>query len=276
MIGTNLAITTKNYAVAGGVTYDADAQAYFTANTAITSDADKNAINTFYLGLKSDGIYTKIKAMYLPIWGSAAACKWNLKDPRDLDAAFRLTFTTGWTYSSSGITPLNAYATTFLQPNTNFNTTDYNHLSFYSGTSTSIVDDYVMGALQPGRANLMIIRDTSNFCGFYADYNTATYRQCSLNTNTDGRGFYVGTQNGTSIKIFKNNTLLAQNTGVSISGTPPIYSIVIGAVNSSGTPTAYSNKQCRFASIGTKLSDTEATNFYTRVNTLMTYFGINV
>ena len=42
MIGTNLAITTKSYAVAGGVTYDADALAYFTANTAITSDADKN------------------------------------------------------------------------------------------------------------------------------------------------------------------------------------------------------------------------------------------
>jgi len=79
-----------------------------------------------------------------------------------------------------------------------------------------------------------------------------------------------------SIKLFKNNSLLAQNTGISVSGTPPIYSIVIGAVNSSGTPTAYSNKQCRFSSIGDKLTEADASNFYTRVNTLMTYFGINV
>jgi hypothetical protein len=51
----SLGITPRDYSVKNGVTYDADALAYFNANTAITSAADKNAINTFYLGLKSDG-----------------------------------------------------------------------------------------------------------------------------------------------------------------------------------------------------------------------------
>ena len=120
----SLGITPRDYSAAGGVTYDTDALAYFTANTSITSAADKNAINTFYLGLKSDGIYTKMKAMYLPIWGSAASSKWNLINNRTFD----LSFTTGWTYSSSGITPngTSAYADTFLIPSTNFaNTKNY-------------------------------------------------------------------------------------------------------------------------------------------------------
>ena len=95
-------------------TYDADAQAYFNVNTAITSAADKNAINTFYLGLKSDNIYTKIYWMILPIWTTALNSKWNLINNRTYD----MTFSSGWTYASNGITPLNAFADTFLIPST--------------------------------------------------------------------------------------------------------------------------------------------------------------
>ncbi len=96
----SLGLTPRDYSVAGGaVAYDTDAQAYFTANTAITSAADKNAINTFYLGLKSDGIYTKIKAMYLPLWSTATNNKWNLVNPLDTNGAFRLTFATGMTFT---------------------------------------------------------------------------------------------------------------------------------------------------------------------------------
>ena len=147
MIGTNLAITTKNYAVAGGVTYDADALAYFTANTAITSDADKNAINTFYSGLKTDGVYSKINAMYLPLWSSATANKWNLINPVDTNGGYRLTFSTGWTHASTGMTPngTSAYADTFLSTSvTGLNT---GHLSYYSRTNTTITG-IEMGALK--------------------------------------------------------------------------------------------------------------------------------
>ncbi len=44
MIGIGKNLFKGNVKAGGGaVAYDTDAQAYFTANTAITSDADKNA-----------------------------------------------------------------------------------------------------------------------------------------------------------------------------------------------------------------------------------------
>jgi len=282
MIGTNLAITTKNYANAGGaVAYDADALAYFTANTAITNDADKNAINTFYLGLKSDGIYTKIKAMYLPIWGSAAACKWNLVNPLDTNAAFRLTFTTGWTYSSGGITPTNAYASTFLIPGTNL-TNNNSHISVYlrtnsdnTGADIGIQDDMGVGVVQ---STYYLIPRNSNI--LYGTIQTNDPNRIS-GANTDSRGFYITSRtSSTSLKQYKNSSIFGTNTNAS-TGTRARYSMPLGAlryINDAGSDTYgdYSNRQQSFASIGDGLTDTEASNFYTRVNTLMTYFGINV
>ena len=270
----SLGLTLRDYSVAGGaVAYDADAQAYFTANTAITSTADKNAINNFYLGLKSDGIYTKITAMYLPLWSSATNNKWNLKNPLDTNGAYRLTFSTGWTHSSSGMTPngSSAYADTFLT--TSVIGLNSGHLSYYSRTNST--GSYTeMGALQnlPNSYTDIGI----NFTGFgafirYNDNGGTTYA-----TNANTTGFYIGSrQSNTLLKLFKNGSsiLTSNNTANSTSSTRNIY---IGAVNNVGTAAYFTNRQCSFSSIGTGLTDTDASNFYTRVNTLMTYFGINV
>lgn len=246
--------------------YDPDAQAYFNANTTITSAADKNAINTFYLGLKSDGVYTKIKAMYLPIWGSAAACKWNLVNPLDTNAAFRLIFTTGWTFSSSGMTPLNAYSDTFLIPSIIL-TLNSAHISYYSRTSAS--GSYDMGSQIVGAGLTLGIRDAG-----YTFIRVNTYGAGTESNilNADGKGFYQANRNLSNIQsIIKNNTI--NNFSVN-SVSRPTNNIFIGAINN--PIIYYGNKQCSFASIGDGLTDTEASNFYTRVNTLMTYFGINV
>lgn len=265
----SLGLSPRDYSVAGGaIAYDTDAQAYFTANTAITSDADKNAINTFYLGLKSDGIYTKIKAMYLPIWGSAATSKWNLKDPRDLDAAFRLTFTTGWAYSSGGITPngTSSYANTFLTPSIIL-TLNSAHISYYSRTSAN--GSYDMGSQIVGAGLTLDIRDAGST---YIRVNTTGAGTESNILNADGKGFYQANRNLSNIQsIIKNNTI--NNFSVN-SVSRPTNNIFIGAINN--PIIYYGNKQCSFSSIGDGLTDAEATNFYNRVQTLMTYFGINV
>lgn len=275
MIGTNLAITTKNYSVTGGVTYDADALAYFTANTAITSDADKNAINTFYLGLKSDGIYTKIKAMYLPIWGSASASKWNLVNPADTDAAFRLTFATGMTFTSSGMTPngSSAYANTYYQTNN----LDINsiHLSVYLRTNITSGTQAEFGSLKT-TATVSYTDFSPNLSNLGAYFRGNDGAAPTYVTNTNTTGFYIGSRTASNVKkIFKNsNVLQTLNTVTTAKNTINIY---LSAVNQNGTSTIYySTRQQCFASIGDGLTDAEATNLSSRVNTLMTYFGINV
>ncbi len=261
--------------------YDGDAANYFRANTAITSPLDKRAISDFYLGLKSDGIYTKIKAMYLPIWGSAASSKWNLINPLDTNAAFRLTFTTGWTYSSGGMTPTNAYASTFLIPGTNL-TNNNSHISVYlrtnsdnTGTDIGIQDDMGVGVLQ---SSYYLIPRYSNT--LYGTIQTDDANRVS-GSNTDSRGFYITSRTtSTSLKQYKNSSIFGTNTNTS-TGLRARFSIPLGAlryITDAGSDTYgnYSNRQQSFASIGDGLTDTESSNFYSRVNTLMTYFGINV
>ena len=73
----------------------------------------------------------------------------------------------------------------------------------------------------------------------------------------------VSVSNGTKTTANINSTGLSTN------------SINVGRWNNpTGTP-YYTTKQCRFASSGEGFSDTDATNYTNRVNTLMTYFGIN-
>lgn len=256
--------------------YDTDAQAYFNVNTAITSTADKNAINTFYLGLKSDGIYTKIKAMYLPIWGSAASCKWNLVNPLDTNAAYRLTFATGMTFTSGGMAGngTSGYANTFFAPS--ILTNNSSHISIYSRTNNAgQTVDFDMGVNGGGNLSIILRWNDGNL---YADqYNSSTNRITVL--NSDSRGYYLSNRNASNVfKMFKNNSQFGTtNTNTS---TPNIntliYNLYICAANRNGVSSNYTTRQYSFASIGDGLTDTEATNFYTRLNTLMTYFGINV
>lgn len=92
-------------------TYDAASTAFFTSS-GITDVTQKIAINNLVVGLKADGLWTNIKAIYPFVGGTASTHKWNLKDPRDLDAAYRLTFSGGWTHNANGITGngVNSYA----------------------------------------------------------------------------------------------------------------------------------------------------------------------
>ena len=265
----SLGITPKNFAPSG-TSYDADAQTYFTANTSITSAADKTAISDFYAGLKTDGIYTKVKTMYLTIWGSAATCKWNLVNPLDTDAAFRLNFTTGWTYASTGITPngTSAYADTFLTPSVtlNQNSAAFGAYSRTIGQNTGVI----IGCQTSTPTYIRIVpRNTTNSCitGLNQGTNDTT-------ANSDGTGFYQISRTGSTNYLYGRNSTI---TTITRSSTNTINQKVwIGANNNVGTGGTYSNKELTFIYIADGLTSTDLTNFYNRVQTLMTYFGINI
>ena len=63
---------------------------------------EQTAIINLVDGLQTNGTWDKYKVIYPFIGGTAAEHKWNLKDPRDLDVAYRLTFTGSWTHNESG------------------------------------------------------------------------------------------------------------------------------------------------------------------------------
>jgi hypothetical protein len=252
---------------------DADAQAFVT-NAGIVDQVEANAVNNLVIGLKADGLWTKMKACYPMVGGVATSHQYNLKNT----STFTLTFFGGWTHSSTGATPngTNAYADTFLTPNLAFNTTTFNHLSYYSRSNTAKTAEYVMGAFNGiGNHGLIIRRDT-NLGFFVADYATSTsFRSAGGTGVTDGRGLFLGSQTGTNAKLYRNGSVIYNNTGVTLNNAIPNNKIFIGALNETGMG-SFTDKQCAFASIGEGLSDTDATNLNTRVTTFQTALNRNV
>src|SRR6476659_4082817 len=75
----------------GEFLYDSNAQR-FMDSSGITDPTQKVAINNFVEQLKDSSLWTKFLALYPMVGDTANTTKWNLKDPRDLDIAYRQTF----------------------------------------------------------------------------------------------------------------------------------------------------------------------------------------
>jgi PKD repeat protein len=251
---------------------DADAQAFLTA-AGITDGTIVNAINELVGSLKNDSIWTKFKAIYPMVGGSATTHKYNLKDSRDLDAAFRLSFNGGWTHNSNGATPngTNAYADTFLNISLQTNWISDNHLSFYTRTQTPSGSGWNLGVGNAATGSplfgLSAIRS-----GNVALYDSGNFPDERVqSTQTDSRGLWVGSCiANNSRKIYKNSSLLATNT---LNGTAPASNaaITLGALrDTSSASFFYMSQNMAFSSIGNALTDSEVTKLYNAVQSFQT------
>lgn len=247
--------------------FDPDAQAFITA-AGITDPTQQSAINTLVVNLKGYNIWTKMKAIYPIVGGSAATHKFNLKDPRDLDAAFRLQFSTGWTHSSTGMTPNGtAFADTYLTASTSLSLNS-SHISYYSRTNIDELKYDMGSATDPNRYITIALRQAGSFRSLINDGTT------DLISNSDSKGFYIGNRTASNIKNgWKNGTKVINV--ATASGALDTRKIYLGALNA-GYAAFPSTKQCAFSSIGDGLTDTEATNFYTAVQAYQTTLGRQV
>lgn len=246
--------------------FDVDAQAFITAS-GISSTTEKNAINQLVISLKGYSIWTKMKAIYPMVGSSAGTCKWNLKDPRDLDAAFRLVFTASPTFSSTGVdwNGTTQYADTKLIPSANL-TLNSTHLSYYTSenvqTGTDIGEyDQVGDAL-----NLqLLIRYTDNNC--YTDAYAATNGRITFN-HTNSAGFWISSRTASNaMALYKAGSSVAT---IATSGGALNTTLSINIGRSNSTSPLFSTRQCGFASIGDGLSSIEAANFNTAVQAFLT------
>jgi hypothetical protein len=257
----------------GGGGVDPDAQAFITA-AAITDPTQQAAINTLVVDLKGYGIWTKSKALYPFCGGSASSHKFNLKNPLDTDAAFRLVFSGGWTHSVNGATPngTNAYADTKLNPSISLGQNS-THLAYYSRTNISAnqIETGVVSSSPNIQTYLLY-----SFAGIsYKSINRTESIVGSIATPTTG--LLIGSRaNSTTEKYYKSGSLLST---VTVNSTGLINgNIFLGSANNIGGGAAiwYSSKQTAFASIGDGLTDTEAANFYTAVQAFQTTLGRSI
>lgn len=252
----------------GGPALDPDAEAFITA-AAITDATQQSAIDTLVKDLKTYGIWTKMKAVYPFVGGTATSHKWNLKDPRDLDAAFRLVFSGGATHDSNGWTPsgTNGYADTFFIPSTNFTSLNDKSFGNYIGTNTNNGVD--MGSLSSIYIGDQILSRISGVCGFANSGGSSTV------SSLDSRGFWSSSRiSSAEAKLYKNNSVI-HTYGASISQHNS--SFVLGARKYNVSDIQlYTDKRFQFAFLGDGLTDTEAANFYTAVQAFQTTLSRNI
>lgn len=263
--------------------FDPDAQAFFdaitTAGGSLTA-TEEDAINTLVLDLKGYSLWSMMYAIY-PIVGSTSTTqKFNLVDPRDLDAAFRLSFNGGgWTHSSTGALPngTTSWADTFLKASvvmTNFNT------SFTTYLRTNSDGVYVdIGASNSGASRTALI---------YARYldeaqaDTGDYLISRIYaSNTDSRGHYNITRTANNnLKLYKNGSEIGSSSATDNTALPSQENVAIAAYLEPNTPTGlpgqFSDRQVAFASIGQGMNATQALNFYNSIQTYQTTLGRQV
>jgi hypothetical protein len=278
MIGIGKSLFKSNVKAVSGAALDPDAQAFITA-AGITDGTQQSAVNQLVLDLKSANIWTKMKAVYPMVGGTATSCKWNLKNPVDSNAAYRLVFSGGGTFSANGyqLNGTNAYANTFFNPS-GILALNSSHTSYYSRTNIAeagydigLVEN--VGGANINIYNILITRYTGNFAYFGMHVNESTVASTSI-TNSDSRGLFISNRTASNVlNGFRNSTKIFNSSIASVA--VPNKIIYLGAVNSIGAQN-YSSKQCAFASIGDGLTDAEALAFYNAVQTFNTTLGRQV
>ena len=240
--------------------FDADAVAFFgrvTTAGGSLSATEKAAVNQLVLDLKANSLWTPMKAIYPMVGASAAACAQNLKS-----SSFTGTFTSGWTFASTGVTPngTSAYMNTGLNDDANLSLNSA-HLSIYSRTnSDGLFCDMGIGGVDANEINLF-----SKFTNLF--YPRIHKVNSGIANTVSSLGLFISNRVSSSeVRAFQNNSLkLITNT----SGGKNNENIFLGAMNAVAI-TFFSNRQYAFASIGDGLTDTQASNFYTAVQAFQT------
>ena len=229
---------------------------------------EQSATNQLVLNLKANGIWNSCLAIYPMVGASAASCAQNLKS-----SSFTGTFSSGWTFASTGATPngTSAYMNTNLTPSTALVSINNVHLSMYSRTQ-NIIGYHDMGTDQGSNA----LNLTQHFLGagvankFFM--NGAYPINAAAFNSTNTLGFQIGAAIASgNRRLYFNGTLLNINTNAALSGLPT-FKLFIGSStnNITGVARDFSPRQNAFSSIGTGLTDTQASDFYTAVQAFQT------
>jgi len=252
---------------------DSDYLAFVTA-ASITDSTQKSAIANLITDLKTAGVWTKMKAIYPIVGGTAHSHKFNLKDPRDLNAAFRLQFTSGWTHSANGATSngISAYADTNLNLLSNYGTLFDNHFSIYYRTSN--VRNEKIGASGSSILNGMSAHISYGNLNTYNDNMGRT--SVSNSSYGTAAAYHLSSILSTSQKLYRN-AVLKINGNTVISSTYPSANFYLGAYNNNNVaPNFFSNREMALSTIGDGLTDTESSDLYTAVQAFQTTLGRQV
>jgi hypothetical protein len=257
--------------------FDADAAAYLNAiilTGGTLSPTISAATNTLFTQLKGVGLYSKIFAFYPQLGASSGSNSINAK----LNTTYDLTWNGGFTWSSTGSTGngTNGWANPNI-PITTWITDPLSwHILAYQNTSNTPTggDEHLLGSITTNGL-LQLCNNNLGLGGNY--FYRAGDATAGIFTSSGQTGSFMINKAGTTTADYWRNTdkVYSINGGTSpFDSTSPLAfwalyysgSIYIGS---------YANQTFSFICLGSGLSDGEAANLQTIINTFQTSLGRN-
>ena len=231
--------------------FDSDAQAFIDA-AALTDRIEKLAINQFVVQLKAQSLWTKMQLIYPLIGGTSTTMKWNLKDPRDLNAAYRATFVNGGTFSDSGYT---------TNGTSNYLNTNMIGTAIGTGAGDFHLSIYADGLIGESGFDFGCRNNTQWLAGNLRNPNNQYNGRAFNNTNyssaidsqTQTQGFYsIGRTTTANYRIGFDGAYVTGSEAVTAR---PSYNLYFGGYNDYGTAGQFQARTYQTMTVGTGLTD---------------------
>jgi hypothetical protein len=241
--------------------------------TGITG-SEAEAIITLVTDLEDNNLWSKMKVIYPMIGGNADTMKYNLVNPQDTDAAYRITWTGSNTFDSNGVTfggNTSSYGDTHinLSASAAFNQNS-GHLSFYNRQVPT--GEGYMGYRDFSSPSSVTNISVTAASGSYGGWcGVVDYRG---DISTVVGQILISRTNSSTENTFVNGTLeISSSLGSQPKEDLPIY---LGAIKQTTGVGATTDSTCAFVSVGDGLSSSEVSTFYTIVQNFQISLGRQV
>jgi hypothetical protein len=273
-------ITFLKFSAAGPPGPDPATTAFLDA-TGITDPTISSAINTLVVSLKAANLWDKFYAIWPMVGGTATTCKYNLIDPRDLDAAYRMTWNGAWAFSAYGAggNATDTYGNTHFVMGSDLDDVQNVSMGHYTLDNSAAVQAYVNSGISTRAGftdswayynDLGVNTNIGVFDPYKEDYRVGIFTA----VNSQGLN-WVDKESATSNKIYKNTTVSGSNTANTTSALIPTYPLFLGAVNEEEYRTYpyYSyptGNTWAFGYIADSIGSANASTFYTIIEAFQT------
>lgn len=262
---------------------DPDADTFFTA-AGVTSITEKNAVYMLVHSAKLHGWWTLCNVIYLFMGNSDANHGLNLKNT----STFSITFSGTWTHNSLGSQGAStspnfndSFGDTGLTPSTHLSDANSTHISIYSCEDTLIhTDPFDIGVQDGSDKGLMIsARNNSSAPNGGGNANSCMSKHYkTLNANAalgntgSGRGHFITSKtSATDVTLYRDGTSVATRSDAGGSlATLPVY---VGAIRLGAGAYGSSGRRIGFASIGSSLTSTQASQMASDVQCFIATLG---
>ena len=280
----------KNKAVGGGPGPDPyPLTTAFLAATGISDATITSALQGLEADLTTYSLGSKMVALYPMVGGTSDTTKYNFMDT----SLYTITWSGTLVFASTGVNKTIANFTSAygicsgLNPNAVL-TVNGTHLSYYSRTQiTGIQIDAQGGQLYPveigtgwggNRFELEVCSGPDS--AFWSRQYSEGANMIKNNGQTTTTGFYISTRtSSTDFRTFRNSSQIGSVNSATQSDTFSGATgniCILGESNSSSVGAGGTVRECAFASIGSGLSPTDASNLYTIVQAFQTTLGRQV